>query len=349
MNFDVDAGLTALAGQARTVANAALAARKQRDAQSIRDALAALGERGILEAIGGRALSTAVVLRELAAVEPALAIAASVHLACTETLRLFARSDALRSAHHLSARGEKIGCLGLGNVAASRDGGDWVLKGTTDFATNGSIADYVVTAAHHEQDITAFVIDMGLNEVVRQGAEERLAVRAAERCPIRLDAARLADSTRLGTAGGGREVVHAAELVVRLGVAATAVGIARSALADATDKLAARGRGYGPAAPEQTEQFALSDMATELEAAELLVARAASLWDKGEPHALDVAEAKLMSTVAATRVVHRAMTLWGDTASEALERRYLDARFLEEYPTPAARERDLVARGVLEE
>jgi acyl-CoA dehydrogenase len=264
------------------------------------------------------------------------------------------------------ARGERIAAFALSepdagsDVAAlqtnaRRNGDDYILDGTKTWISNGGIADhYVVFARTGEQGsrgISAFVVDadaagLRIAERIRVNAPHPLATLSFEGCrvPIR---------QRLGSEGEGFKIAMATLDVFRATVGAAALGFARRALDEAVTWVTQR-RAFGQTLAEfQLVQARVADMALEVDAAALLVYRAAWTKDGGAARITrEAAMAKLYATEVAQRVVDAAVQLLGARGvvwNSPVERLYREVRALRIYEGTTEIQKLVIARQVLSE
>jgi acyl-CoA dehydrogenase len=238
---------------------------------------------------------------------------------------------------------------------ALRRGGDYCLTGTKRFISNAGLADsYVVFASTTPnlkgKGISAFVIDANnpgliVKERTRVISPHPIGVLAFEECII-------AESARLGNEGEGLKIAFSTLDLLRCTVGAAAVGLAQRGLEEAVDYSRKR-RQFGRGLAEfQGIQFMLAEMATELEAARLLVYQAAWAHDSAANDAkLKSSMAKLFATEAAQRIVDRALQIHGGmgvVAGTVVERLYRDVRALRIYEGTSEIQKIVIARELIE-
>jgi len=239
-------------------------------------------------------------------------------------------------------------------MTATRDGGDFVLNGEKTWISNGGIADvYTVFARTGEapgaKGLSAFVVPAGL-----PGFE--IAARLETIAPHPLAALRFSDcripaSGLIGGRGDGFKIAMSVLDVFRSTVAAAALGFARRALDEALDRVTTRQIGGAPLAELQMVQGHIADMAVDVDAAALLVYRAAWTKDSGAARVTrEAAMAKLFSTDHAQDVIDRAVQLHGGDgvrSGETVERLYRDIRALRIYEGASDVQRVVIARQTL--
>jgi butyryl-CoA dehydrogenase len=264
------------------------------------------------------------------------------------------------------AAGEKLGCFGLtepmsGSDAATmqtvaeRDGDDWILNGSKNFITNGPHADLIVVFAMTRKNvgakgITAFVVPTSTPGFSTSKHDEKLGIHAAHSCTVFFDQCRVPDSQRLGGECDGFKVAMGTLDGGRIGIAAQAIGIARAAFEKAVAYSKERKAFGTPLADKQAIQFMLADMATDIDAARLLVQRAAYLKDKKQRNTRESAMAKLFASEMSSRVTHKSLQIHGGlgyTRECDAERHYRDARITEIYEGTSEIMRIVIASNVL--
>jgi butyryl-CoA dehydrogenase len=264
------------------------------------------------------------------------------------------------------ARGEKIGCYALtepqagSNAAALRTkavlkGDKYVINGTKAWITNGGAADaaIVYTNTHPEKGekgITALVVEKGTPGFAVGKEEKKLGINATACCELSFTDCEVPVSNRIGAEGEGYKVALSTLDGGRIGIAAQATGIAQGAF-DAALSYAQQRQAFGhPIADFQAIQFMLADMATEIDAARLLVRKAAWKEDTGARFSMEASIAKLFCSEMATRVTHKAIQIHGGNGYSReypVERNYRDARITEIYEGTSEIQRLVIAGWVL--
>jgi acyl-CoA dehydrogenase len=234
---------------------------------------------------------------------------------------------------------------------ASRDGDAYVIDGLKTFISNAGIADFYVLFARTSDDdrrgLSAFVVD----------ADETVAVRPMTLLaphPIgemTLTRCRVPETNRLGAEGDGLKIAHATLDFFRASVGAAACGFAGRAIAEASEHVRKR-KQFGAALAEfQATKLSLAEMATTLDAARLLVYRAAWMKDRGDARIpRESSMAKLFATEAAQRIVDRALQLHGGSGvvrGVVVERLYREVRALRIYEGTSEIQRLVIANHVL--
>ncbi|MFO7156245.1 MAG: acyl-CoA dehydrogenase [Pseudomonadota bacterium] len=264
------------------------------------------------------------------------------------------------------ARGEKLGCFGLtepdaGSDAAAqkttavRDGDFYVINGAKNWITNGTRADAIVLFAMTNKEaghrgISAFIVDLNTPGVTRAPADRKLGINASESCSLYFENVRVPAKNLLGKEGEGFKVAMSTLDGGRIGIAAQAVGIARAAY-EAALAYAKQRKSFGkPIAEHQAIAFMLADMATDIDAARLLVLRAAALKDQGVRHTAESSMAKLYASEMSHRVTHKALQIhggYGYSKEFDVERYYRDSRITEIYEGTSEIQRIVISANLL--
>ena len=330
-----------------------------------------LGGMSCSEEYGGIGLdpvSYVLVIEELARVWPALAIAVSVHNSVgVQLIDRFGSPEQKRrylprltsewlAAFSLSEPGAGSDVAAI-RATARRDGDAYIVDGEKNWVTNGQSADiYIVflktDPSAGSRGITAFIMERNLPGLSISKSERKMGIRSSEAVVLSFDGARLPASSRLGEEGQGFKIAMQQLDGGRIGVGAQAVGIAQAALERSLNYVRERHAFGRPISEFQAVQWMLADMATRLDAARLLVYRAAWLRQAGEPYSRAASMAKLHASETATFVTHRAIQIhggYGYTEDYLVERYYRDARVTEIYEGTSEIQRLVIARNWLKE
>jgi alkylation response protein AidB-like acyl-CoA dehydrogenase len=224
-------------------------------------------------------------------------------------------ASATVGAYALSEAGSGSDAFAMTTRAAA-DGDHYVINGRKLWITNGNEADaFIVFATINPEagyrGITAFMVDRGFPGFTVGKKEDKLGIRASSTCELILEDCRVPKANILGEVGKGYKVAIETLNEGRIGIGAQMIGLARGALDCAVSYTKER-KQFGKAIAEfQLVQGQLARMATELEAARLLVYNAARLRDAGKPFLTEAAMAKLYSSEVAERVTSMAINLYG--------------------------------------
>ncbi len=336
--------------------------------------MASLGFLGIYvpEAYGGAgldALSYALVTEEINRACASTGVVMSSHVSLVVDPLLHHGSDALKDRFlRPLATGEKLGCFALSEPAsgsdaaamrtsARRDGDAWVLNGTKNFITNGASADLALVfaqtdakARHH--GIVAFFVEKGTPGFSVGKLEHKLGIRGSDTAQLVFQDCRVPAANLLGEAGEGFKIALSTLDGGRISIAAQAVGIARACLEDSLAYAKER-EAFGKKIVEfQAIQWKLADMATEIDAARLLVWRAATLKDRGDSYVLAAAQAKLFASDVAVRAARECVQIFGGygyLTDFPAERHYRDAKITEIYEGTSEIMNLVIAEEILKE
>jgi alkylation response protein AidB-like acyl-CoA dehydrogenase len=338
------------------------------------DALRQMGELGLLgmlvpeawDGAGVDHVAYALALEEIAAGDGATSTIMSVHnsVACMPILKFGDTAQKERFLRPL-ARGAQLGCFCLtepqaGSDAAAlrcrarRDGDHYVLDGTKQFITSGANAQVAIVfavtdPAAGKRGISAFIVPTDSPGYVVAGIEKKLGQRASDTAQIVFDGCRVPVANRLGAEGEGYRIALANLEGGRIGIAAQSVGMARAAFAAALAYARERETFGQPIVRHQAVAFQLADMATRIDAARLLVQRAAALRDAGEPCLKEASMAKLFASEMAEAVCSAAIQVhggYGVLNDFPVERIYRDVRVCQIYEGTSEVQRLVIGRAL---
>ncbi len=267
---------------------------------------------------------------------------------------------------HDMASGRRLGAFALtepaagtdaaaGTCTAIRSGDEYVLNGSKIFITNAPFAEIYVVFAKTDPEqgtrgISAFIVEKDTPGFTVGEAEHKLGIRGSSTPPLYFNDCHIPADALLGAEGSGFKVAMQTLDGGRIGIAAQALGIAQAAL-DASVAYAKERVQFGkPIATLQAIQWMIADMATEIDAARLLVYRAASCMDNERPYSTEGAMAKLFASETATRVAGKAIQIhggYGYTESYPVERNWRDAKITEIYEGTSEVQRMVIARSAL--
>ncbi|HEY6105450.1 MAG TPA: acyl-CoA dehydrogenase family protein, partial [Anaeromyxobacteraceae bacterium] len=266
------------------------------------------------------------------------------------------------------ARGEKLGCFALtepmsGSDAAEmrtvavKKGDEYVINGSKNFITNGPQADVVLVFLMTDREkrhkgISAFLVPADAKGFIRGKPDDKVGIRASGSCTVFFEDCAVPARYRLGAEGEGFKIAMATLDGGRIGIAAQALGIARAAYEEALAYAKERKAFGQPIAQFQAIQFMLADMATELDAARLLVWRAATLKDRGVRHSAESAMAKLYASEMCERVTSKAIQIhggYGYVKEYDVERHWRDSRITQIYEGTSEIQRLVISAAVLKD
>ena len=336
-----------------------------------------LGELGLMgvtvpEELGGAGLdmlALAVVVEELARYDGSLALTVASHNGLgSSQIRYFGTEEQKRRWIPPLARGEKLAAWGLtepgsGSDAAGllstavRRGEGWVLNGSKMFITQGTVGDTFVVLARTspekaQKGITAFVLEKGMKGFTQAAIHGKLGMRSSDTAELHMEDVEVPDANRVGAVDHGFLDTLSILDRGRITIGALAVGLGRGAIEEGRDYAKERKAFGRPIAEFQAIAFALADMATEVDAARLLVWRAAALCDAGQPFGREASMAKLFASEAAMRATSKAIQIlggYGYTREFPVERYFRDAKLCEIGEGTSEIQRLVIARSILKD
>jgi butyryl-CoA dehydrogenase len=377
MDFELTDDQREIQGLAREFAQAEIepnAAAWDRDHGFPRDLIGKLGELGLMgvcipEEYGGAGadfLSYILVLEELSRADAGVGVTVAVHTSAVTLPILTFGTDEQRSRFVPPlARGESVGAFALTEpeagsdagslrTAATPDGDGWTISGSKQWITNGGFGGTVLLFARTDPEtpgpkgVSAFILDGNQVEVTRE--EEKLGLNSSSTVDLMIKDAAAERDRLLHEEGKGFTVAMATLDGGRIGIAAQALGIAQAAY-DVSRSYALEREQFGkPIAKFQAIQHKLANMSMELDAARLLIYRAAWLKQQGRPHTEEGAKAKLFASEMARRQTAEAIQIlggYGYTKEFPVERYYRDAKITEIYEGTSEIQRLVIARSIL--
>jgi alkylation response protein AidB-like acyl-CoA dehydrogenase len=308
-------------------------------------------------------LTIALVMEELAATDGSVALTIAAHNSLCIGHLLVAASEEQKARWLPSlASGERLGCWALtepgsgSDAAAARTraekrNGGWVLSGTKQFITNPNLAGFaVVIAASAEKKLCAFGIPMTAKGIRAGRPEKKMGLHASDTAPILLEECVVPEADRIGGEGTAFEDVKKVLDRGRIGIGAISIGLGRGALEVATAYAKERRQFGRPISDFQMIRWKLARARTELDAARLLVHRAAQLADEGKPFRLEASMAKLYASEAGSRAADNALQVlggYGYMRDQPIERAVRDARLMEIGEGTSEVQRIVIARELL--
>ena len=336
-------------------------------------ALAALGVMGmnLPESLGGPGVTPTAMLLSLVEISRACAATSSMigaHYLGTDAVLIGGTPEQHRQWLPQAATGEWLAGFALTEprggshpadlrTRAVREGDHYRLDGVKHFISNAREARFLVVFAKTDMEagargVSAFVVDTASPGIQVSAPEKLMGIRGAHAFEVAFNGVRVPASQRLGEEGSGFRTAMKVLDNSRLDVAATALGIAEAALADATRWLKERHIGGEPIATKQGLQWMLADMKLRLEASWGLTLQALALREAGQGFTLQSAMAKLHATEMVAFVADAALQMhggYGYTQEMPLERYVRDARILRIYEGSSEVQRNIIARMVLAE
>ena len=276
---------------------------------------------------GGSIFLATLAIEEMARVDASSAIYVDVHNTLVNNAILRWGSDEQKARYFPRMTTDLIGAFALSEPAsgsdafalecrAVEDGGDWLLTGRKFWITSGAEAGIFIVFANVDpgkgyKGITAFLVERDFPGFSVGKREKKLGIRASSTVELILESCRVPAANVLGPVGQGYKISIETLNEGRIGIGAQMIGVAQGAL-DAACRYIKERKQFGKAIAEfQGVQFQVADMATELEAARLLVYNAARLKDAGLPFTREAAMAKLFSSRAANHITSQCLELFG--------------------------------------
>ena len=343
------------------------------DRELMFDKLGELGLTGIVfpEKYGGAEsdyISYAIAVEELSRVCASTGVTLSAHLSLgANPIYLFGTEEQKQKFLVPLAEGGKMGAFGLTEPTAGSDAGgtrttavldgdEWVVNGSKIFITNGKEAETYIVFARTDKDakkhhgISAFIIEKGTPGFSFGKKEEKMGIKASLTYELVFENCRIPKDNLLGEEGKGFKVAMKTLDGGRIGIAAQALGIAQGALDAAVDYARERKQFDTPIGNFQGVQFQLADMATQVEAARLLVYQAADRASRGLNYGKESAMAKLFASETAMRVTTQSVQIhggYGYTREFPVERMMRDAKITEIYEGTSEIQRLVIGASLL--
>lgn len=335
--------------------------------------LGELGLTGIVfpEEYGGAGadyISYAIAVEELSRVCASTGVTLSAHLSLgANPIYLFGSEEQKQQFLVPLAKGEKMGAFGLTEPSAGsdaggtkttavREGDSWILNGTKIFITNGGEAETYVVFARTDKEakkhygISAFIVEKNTPGFSFGKKEEKLGIRSSPTLELIFDNCRVPAGNLLGEEGQGFKIAMKTLDGGRIGIASQALGIAQGALDAAVNYARERKQFDSPIGKFQGVQFQIADMATQTEAARLLVYNAAYKASNGLSYSQASAMAKLMASETAMKVTTQAVQIlggYGYTRDFPVERMMRDAKITEIYEGTSEIQRLVIGAALL--
>jgi alkylation response protein AidB-like acyl-CoA dehydrogenase len=245
---------------------------------------------------------------------------------------------------------------GAGKTTAVRRGAGWVLNGTKQWITSGQYAGVIVVWARTSSDgnkgLSCFIVEKGMPGLSYSKPEDKMGLRGSNTVQVVLENVEVSEAHLLGRLGDGFKLAMVALDGGRIGIASQACGVGRAAL-EAAVRYARERRAFGQAIGDfQALRFMLADMATQLQAAELLTWRAAFLKEAKQPFTREASMAKLFASEMSNRVCDKAVQVHGGYGyiDEFPVERYLrDARVQTIYEGTSEIQRLVIARDLIKQ
>jgi alkylation response protein AidB-like acyl-CoA dehydrogenase len=341
------------------------------------DNLQKLGELGLMGMMvppeyggsGADTVSYVLALAEVAYACASTAVVMSVHnsIVCESIIRNATEDQKQKYLKRL-ATGEIIGAFALTEPNAGSDpvrqtskavfdGDSYILNGTKRFTTTGKNAGLIIVTAKTDEEarhkgISAFLVEQGTPGLTVGPLEDKMGLRASDTADLIFEDCRIPAENLLGNEGDGFLIAMTGLDGGRIGIAAQSVGVARAAF-DAAVQYAREREQFGQSISKfQGLRWIVADMATEIEAARLMMLSAAEMKDNGENYTLQASMAKLFASEMVNRITAKAVQLhggYGFTKEYAVERFYRDARVFTIYEGTSEIQRVVISNQIFKD
>ena len=313
------------------------------------------------------ALSYVLAMEEIAAVDASVAVVMSVNnsLVC-QLLLDWGTKDQKEKYLKPLASGEKLGAYSLSEpqsgsdasnlrTTAKKDGDQYVLNGTKNWVTSGISSDLVLVFCLTEKGvgykgISAFIVEKGTAGFSTGKKEDKLGIRGSDTCELYFEDCRIPVDNLLGEEGKGFTIALKTLGGGRIGIASQALGIARASLEKSIEYAKEREQFGKPIGQFGAIQEKLANMATEVDAARLLIWRAAKLKDKNRPYVKEASMAKLYASGVAMKNSTEAVQIYGGVGymqEYGIERLMRDAKITQIYEGTSEIQQLVIARDLL--
>ena len=378
MNFNLTEEQILVQKTARDFAKAELApGAVERDEKKLwpKEAIQKMGELGFMGMMvsekwdggGMDAVSYALAMEEISNADASASVVMSVNnsLVCY-LLEKFASDELKEKYLKPLAKGEKLGAFSLSEPQSGSDasnmrtiaqlnGDHYIINGTKNWVTNGINCDYVILFAITTQGIghkgiSAFLIEKGWNGFEPGKPEDKLGIRSSDTSELYFDNVKVPIENRIGEEGQGFKIALATLDGGRIGIASQALGIAQASL-DASITYSKERVQFGkPIASQQAIQFKIADMAMEIEAARLLIHKAAMMKDSGQKYGHMASMAKVYASEVAMRASTNCVQIhggYGYIRETGVERLMRDAKITQIYEGTSEIQRVVIGRSLL--
>ncbi len=348
---------------------------RDEDQKFPKDEIKKMGELGFMgmmipEKWGGSGFDTVsyvVAIEEIAAVELATSTVMSVNNSLVCQVLLDWGNDAQKNDFLVPlASGEKLGAYSLSEpqsgsdasnmrTFAEKDGNNYVVNGTKNWVTSGQSSDLIIffcltDKGAGSKGISAFIVEKGTPGLEVGKKENKLGLRASDTCELYFDNCKISKGNLIGDEGQGFSIAMKALGGGRIGIAAQSIGLARSALEKALNYSKERKQFGKPIGNFGAIQNKLADMATNIDAARLLVWKASVLKDQGKDYTKESSMAKLLASTTAMSAASECVQIhggYGYMQEYGVERLMRDAKITEIYEGTSEIQRLVIGRELL--
>lgn len=316
---------------------------------------------------GDDVISYAIAVEELSRVDGGVGVILSAHTSLgTYPIDHYGTEEQKQKYLIPLAKGEKLGAFGLTETNAGSDAGEtettavlegdhYILNGQKIFITNAPAADTYVVFAVTTPDIgthgiSAFIVEKDFEGFTFSDHYDKLGIRSSTTAELHFNNVKVPKENLLGKEGKGFNIAMSTLDGGRIGIAAQALGIAQGAYEHALAYAKERVQFGQPIAANQGISFKLADMYTKIDAARLLIYRAAEMKQNGERYSLEAAEAKMFASDIALEVVNDALQIYGGSGymkGMEVERAYRDAKITTIYEGTNEIQRVVIAANII--
>lgn len=316
---------------------------------------------------GDDVISYAIAVEELSRVDGGVGVILSAHTSLgTYPIDHYGTEEQKQKYLVPLAKGEKLGAFGLTETNAGSDAGEtettavlegdhYILNGQKIFITNAPAADTYVVFAVTTPDIgthgiSAFIVEKDFEGFTFSDHYDKLGIRSSTTAELHFNNVKVPKENLLGKEGKGFNIAMSTLDGGRIGIAAQALGIAQGAYEHALAYAKERVQFGQPLAAKQGISFKLADMYTKIDAARLLIYRAAEMKQNGERYSLEAAEAKMFASDIALEVVNDALQIYGGSGymkGMEVERAYRDAKITTIYEGTNEIQRVVIAANII--
>ena len=316
---------------------------------------------------GDDVISYAIAVEELSRVDGGVGVILSAHTSLgTYPIDHYGTEEQKQKYLVPLAKGEKLGAFGLTETNAGSDAGEtettavlegdhYILNGQKIFITNAPAADTYVVFAVTTPDIgthgiSAFIVEKDFEGFTFSDHYDKLGIRSSTTAELHFNNVKVPKENLLGKEGKGFNIAMSTLDGGRIGIAAQALGIAQGAYEHALAYAKERVQFGQPLAANQGISFKLADMYTKIDAARLLIYRAAEMKQNGERYSLEAAEAKMLASDIALEVVNDALQIYGGSGymkGMEVERAYRDAKITTIYEGTNEIQRVVIAANII--
>lgn len=316
---------------------------------------------------GDDVISYAIAVEELSRVDGGVGVILSAHTSLgTYPIDHYGTEEQKQKYLVPLAKGEKLGAFGLTETNAGSDAGEtettavlegdhYILNGQKIFITNAPAADTYVVFAVTTPDIgthgiSAFIVEKDFEGFTFSDHYDKLGIRSSTTAELHFNNVKVPKENLLGKEGKGFNIAMSTLDGGRIGIAAQALGIAQGAYEHALAYAKERVQFGQPLAANQGISFKLADMYTKIDAARLLIYRAAEMKQNGERYSLEAAEAKMFASDIALEVVNDALQIYGGSGymkGMEVERAYRDAKITTIYEGTNEIQRVVIAANII--